>query len=44
MCAVQGKIRLVVDKEFTLEQVRDAQKYAESGHVRGKVVIKIGAV
>ena len=43
MCVVQGKIRLVVDKEFTLDQVRDAHKYAERGHTRGKVVIKIGA-
>jgi len=40
---VQEKVKLAVDKEFTLEQIRDAHKYAEGGHVRGKVVIKVSA-
>ncbi|CAK0787537.1 hypothetical protein CVIRNUC_010757 [Coccomyxa viridis] len=39
----QGKVRLLVEKEYTLEQIRDAQVHAEKGHVRGKVVVKVNA-
>ncbi len=36
-----GAIKPLVDKVFTLDQVRDALAYSESGRVTGKVVIKV---
>lgn len=40
----QGAIKPIVDKVFTLDQTREAFEYAESGHVRGKVVISLMVV
>lgn len=39
----EGKVRVVVDRVvgFTEEEVRKAVEYAEEGHVRGKIIIKI---
>ncbi|HEY6350872.1 MAG TPA: NADP-dependent oxidoreductase [Candidatus Angelobacter sp.] len=37
-----GRIRPVIDKVFPLEQIADAHRLSEAGHVRGKIVIKIG--
>lgn len=34
-------IKPVIDKIYTFEQTNDALKYVESGHAKGKVVIKI---
>ena len=36
-----GKIRPVVEKVFPLEQVAEAHRLSETGHVRGKLVISI---
>ncbi|MBZ5490347.1 MAG: NADP-dependent oxidoreductase [Acidobacteriia bacterium] len=36
-----GKIRPVVEKVFALEQIAEAHRLSEIGHVRGKLVIKI---
>ncbi len=36
-----GKIKAQVDKVFTLEQVKEAFKYQEEAHPRGKVVLKV---
>jgi alcohol dehydrogenase len=36
-----GVIKPLVDKVFSLEQVRDALAYSESGRATGKVVIKV---
>lgn len=36
-----GKIKPVVDKVFTLDQVQKAFRYQEQGHPRGKVVVKV---
>ena len=36
---VAGKVRPVIDREYSLEQVPDALRYFESGRVQGKVVI-----
>jgi NADPH:quinone reductase-like Zn-dependent oxidoreductase len=36
-----GKIRPVVEKVFALEQIADAHRLSEAGHVRGKLVISI---
>ncbi|HET8890823.1 MAG TPA: zinc-binding dehydrogenase, partial [Candidatus Angelobacter sp.] len=34
-----GKIRPVVEKVFALEQIAEAHRLSEAGHVRGKLVI-----
>jgi len=36
-----GKIKIHVDKVFPLDQVKDAFTHLETGHPRGKVVLKI---
>jgi NADPH:quinone reductase-like Zn-dependent oxidoreductase len=36
-----GKIRTVVEKVFALEQIAEAHRLSETGHVRGKLVIRI---
>ena len=36
-----GKVRPVIGKVYPLEQIADAHRESEKGHVRGKLVIKI---
>jgi alcohol dehydrogenase len=36
-----GKIRPVIEKVFALEQITEAHRLSEAGHVRGKLVIRI---
>ena len=36
-----GKLKPVIDRCYTLEQVPDAIRYLEEGHVKGKLVIKL---
>jgi len=36
-----GKIKVHIDKVFPLDQVRDAFTHLETGHPRGKVVLKV---
>jgi NADPH:quinone reductase-like Zn-dependent oxidoreductase len=36
-----GKIRPVIEKVFSLEQIADAHRLSEQGHVRGKLAISI---
>ena len=36
-----GKVKPVIDRTYTLEQVPDAIRYVEEGHARGKVVITV---
>ena len=38
-----GKIRPVVEKVFTLEQIAEAHRLSEAGHVRGKLVVRISS-
>jgi NADPH:quinone reductase-like Zn-dependent oxidoreductase len=38
-----GKIRPVIEKVFPLEQIAEAHRVSEEGHVRGKLVLKIGS-
>jgi NADPH:quinone reductase-like Zn-dependent oxidoreductase len=37
-----GKIRPVIEKVFPLEQIADAHRLSEQGHVKGKLAVKIG--
>jgi NADPH:quinone reductase-like Zn-dependent oxidoreductase len=37
-----GAIKPQIDKEFSLDEIPEAFKYAESGQAHGKVIIKVG--
>lgn len=37
----QGKLKAVIDKTFSLSDVKEAHKYSESGRARGKIIIKV---
>jgi NADPH:quinone reductase-like Zn-dependent oxidoreductase len=39
--AGQGKLRVVVDRTYSLSEVPDAIRYLESGRARGKVIIAV---
>jgi len=38
-----GKIRPVIDKVFPLEEIADAHRMSETGHVRGKLVVRVSS-
>jgi len=37
----EGKLWPLIDREYTLEKINEAHAYSETGHARGKIVIKI---
>jgi len=37
----EREIRPLIDREYTLEEINEAHAYSETGHARGKIVIKI---
>jgi NADPH:quinone reductase-like Zn-dependent oxidoreductase len=37
----EGKLIPVIDRVYTMEEIREAHAYSETGHARGKIVIKI---
>ena len=36
-----GKLKPVIDRRYSLEQVSDAIRYLEEGHVKGKLIINV---
>ncbi|MDP6164828.1 MAG: NADP-dependent oxidoreductase [Gammaproteobacteria bacterium] len=38
----EGKIQVVLDRTFTLDQLNEAMDLSRSGHTQGKIVIEIG--
>jgi len=36
-----GKVTPVIDRSYTLSEVRDAIRYSEDGHARGKIIIDL---
>jgi NADPH:quinone reductase-like Zn-dependent oxidoreductase len=37
-----GKLRTVIDRYYPLEEIAEAHRYAEAGHKRGHVVVRVG--
>jgi NADPH:quinone reductase-like Zn-dependent oxidoreductase len=37
----EGKLKVSVEREFSLKEVRDAQEYSRTGKVRGKLIVKV---
>ena len=38
-----SKVKVIIEKEFPLREIKEAHKLSETGHVRGKIIINIDA-
>lgn len=39
---IERKIKVIIDKVYSLENTRSAHEYSQTGRVRGKLVVKVG--
>ena len=37
----KGTLRVVIDREFSLEEVKQAHQYSETGKARGKIILRV---
>ncbi len=37
-----GKLRTVIDRRYSLEEIAEAHRHAEAGHKKGHVVVLLG--
>lgn len=37
----KGKLKTVIDKTYSLNEISGAHKYAENGHSKGKIIINV---
>ena len=38
-----NKVKVIIEKEFVLKDIKEAHKLSEAGHVRGKIIINVNA-
>ena len=36
-----GRVKPVIDRCYTLEQIPEAHIYAEAGHAKGKIIVRV---
>lgn len=37
-----GKVKVVIERELPLAEAKEAQRLSEAGHVRGKIILRVG--